>query len=266
MLQKILDKIKNYNNRKLILLISKTAFLAFIPLMIFVICMLPFYQTILMFIFMLLFGKFGAQVGTHRYFSHRSFQTSKTKEWLLAFFGTVNTSDTILNYVVHHHHHHSNSDEAVDTHSPKNLNWFQELFFLVPPERFKAIKPISHRSYLWKMKPVIFFHRWYWPTIAIYTSILALINPWLLLTCYYIPVGYSDFLSMMGRWPAHTVGYQNFDTKDNSKNSTLSNWLTLGEGLHNNHHHRPNEYNYAFANKKGEWDCVGWFIKKFMIK
>lgn len=121
MFQSFLRRIRDYNNRNLILAISKSALVLFLPLMLYVVIRLPWWQKVLMFLSMLVFAKFGGQVGIHRYFSHRSFKTGRVREWLLAFFGTLCTCDTILNYAVSHHHHHTHSDEPVDIHSPRNM-------------------------------------------------------------------------------------------------------------------------------------------------
>ena len=59
------------------------------------------------------------------------------------------------------------------------------------------------------------------------------------------------------------ISYRNFNTNDNSQNNIIVHWYTLGEGLHNNHHACPNEYNQAI--KTNEFDIVGWLIKRFFI-
>ena len=55
--------------------------------------------------------------------------------------------------------------------------------------------------------------------------------------------------------------YRNHNTLDNSYNNTVVNWYLLGEGLHNNHHAEPGNYNQAHA--PGEFDLGAWIIKKF---
>jgi stearoyl-CoA desaturase (delta-9 desaturase) len=56
----------------------------------------------------------------------------------------------------------------------------------------------------------------------------------------------------------HKWSYQNYQGRDNSQNITWLNWITLGHGLHNNHHAQPGNYNHA--HKKGEFDTAKWFI------
>ena len=62
----------------------------------------------------------------------------------------------------------------------------------------------------------------------------------------------------------HKYGYKSFNTKDKSTNNTLVNIITLGSGLHNNHHHDPANYSNKFS--KYEFDLPAWIIKNFFMK
>jgi stearoyl-CoA desaturase (delta-9 desaturase) len=73
---------------------------------------------------------------------------------------------------------------------------------------------------------------------------------------------YHFELNMFVNCSGHSWGYRNFDTTDESKNSKLVQYWTLGEGLHNNHHAHAQLYNFAV--KKGESDISAWFIDKFL--
>ena len=46
-------------------------------------------------------------------------------------------------------------------------------------------------------------------------------------------------------WSGHKYGYQNFDNKDESKNSLLVDFLMMGELFQNNHHKHPMSANFA---------------------
>jgi stearoyl-CoA desaturase (delta-9 desaturase) len=46
-------------------------------------------------------------------------------------------------------------------------------------------------------------------------------------------------------WSGHKYGYQNFDNKDESKNSLLFDFLMMGELFQNNHHKHPMSSNFA---------------------
>ena len=58
---------------------------------------------------------------------------------------------------------------------------------------------------------------------------------------------------------SHKFGYRNFDVNDTSTNLPWVNIITMGGGLHNNHHARPGSWTCKF--REGEWDPSAWLIK-----
>src|SRR5438045_7329653 len=56
--------------------------------------------------------------GLHRYFSHRSFKTSRTAQFILAVLCCTNLQQGPLWWAVYHRHHHRCSDTPGDPHSP----------------------------------------------------------------------------------------------------------------------------------------------------
>jgi stearoyl-CoA desaturase (delta-9 desaturase) len=44
---------------------------------------------------------------------------------------------------------------------------------------------------------------------------------------------------------SHLYGYRRFETQDDSRNNPWLTLITLGEGLHNNHHHSPGSANFG---------------------
>jgi stearoyl-CoA desaturase (delta-9 desaturase) len=46
-------------------------------------------------------------------------------------------------------------------------------------------------------------------------------------------------------WFAHKIGYTNFKVKDTSVNLMPVDVFMMGEGYHNNHHHRPSSPNFG---------------------
>ncbi len=63
--------------------------------------------------------KFGITGGYHRYFSHRSFKTSRWFQFVLAFLGGMSAQKGALWWAAHHRHHHQHSDQEDDVHSVK---------------------------------------------------------------------------------------------------------------------------------------------------
>ncbi len=57
-------------------------------------------------------------VGSHRYFSHRSFKTSRVSQFLLAWLCCCNVQRGPLWWAATHRQHHRHSDRPGDIHSP----------------------------------------------------------------------------------------------------------------------------------------------------
>ena len=67
----------------------------------------------------------------HRYFSHRSFKTSRAAQFVFAVLGASAVQRGPIWWAAHHRHHHAHSDRADDVHSPKqrgfvwsHMGWF----------------------------------------------------------------------------------------------------------------------------------------------
>lgn len=58
-------------------------------------------------------GLLGNQIAQHRYFSHRSFQTSAAKEWLL-YCASLTTGVNPLFYALAHRHYHRYSERSCE--------------------------------------------------------------------------------------------------------------------------------------------------------
>ena len=60
----------------------------------------------------------GITVGWHRYFSHKSFETSAAVKALLAILGSMAMQGPLTQWVTDHRKHHALSDQPGDPHSP----------------------------------------------------------------------------------------------------------------------------------------------------
>src|SRR6266852_4528097 len=61
---------------------------------------------------------FFVTAGYHRYFSHRSFKTSRWFQFVIAWMAMSSTQKGVLWWAAHHRHHHRYSDLEEDLHSP----------------------------------------------------------------------------------------------------------------------------------------------------
>ena len=67
---------------------------------------------------MYVFCGLGITVGWHRYFSHKSFETSRTLRAVLAVAGSMAVQGPLTQWVTDHRKHHALSDRDGDPHSP----------------------------------------------------------------------------------------------------------------------------------------------------
>src|SRR5258708_28639611 len=61
---------------------------------------------------------FFVTAGYHRYFSHRSFKTSRVFQVVIAFMAMTSSQKCVLCWAAHHRHPHPPSDPEIDFHSP----------------------------------------------------------------------------------------------------------------------------------------------------
>src|SRR6185295_7438309 len=61
---------------------------------------------------------FAISAGYHRYFSHRSYKTSRIFQFILALVGCTSNQKGPLWWAAHHRYHHLHSDREPDIHSP----------------------------------------------------------------------------------------------------------------------------------------------------
>lgn len=254
------------NNIILLRILQQINTWSIIPGLIFLFYLNSAIYYILFIVSIILISKFGASIGQHRYFTHKSFKMPAWKENIIAFLSVLSTTGSTLQYVTVHRYHHINSDNGKDVHSPHEIGYWNSFWHWYKKDP-STLVPLSMIKDLLKKPLLVKLHKYYFLIIGFYIAILGLINPYLIIFCYMIPAGFSWWSSAVLSLPLHLTnqGYRNFEISDLTVNSHFWNWLTLGEGLHNNHHARPNEYNFAFTQKPYEWDMCSFLVEKFLI-
>lgn len=195
----------------------------------------------------------------HRYFSHRSYRTSRICQFIFAVLGCSAVQRGPLWWAANHRQHHAHSDEEADLHSPvrrgfwwSHMGWFMSLRALptnarfIPdlmkyPElrflnRFEALVPFLLGLGLYVFGAILAAYAPEWHT-----------NGWQMLVwgfCISTVVVYhiTFFVNSL----AHTVGNRRYKTGDDSRNNFWLAVLTFGEGWHNNHHHFPGSVRQGF--------------------
>ena len=201
----------------------------------------------------------GIDMIKHRYLSHRSFEFNNV--WIRRFFlliASLTMQGPLLFWVIIHRQHHTHSDRDNDPHGPH-----QGFFGTYVGTTFQSNnkeKALIVKDYF-KDKDVIFFSKYHWLINILYMSILYLLFGSMGPVAYYLfPGFYAWFVANMVNYLAHqkSLGYRNYEIKDNSVNIRWLAYFSYGGALHNNHHADPR--NPFFSRKKKESDSTGMFI------
>jgi stearoyl-CoA desaturase (Delta-9 desaturase) len=180
---------------------------------------------------------FAVTAGYHRYFSHRSFKTSRWFQFVLAFLAETTAQMGVLWWAAHHRNHHRHSDEPDDVHSPRQFGfWFSHVGWIFSRSRW--IPDYKYVPDLKKYPELVWLDKHYWVPPAALAVIVWLAAGWSgLVVGFFIStvVGYHATFTINSL--AHVMGRKRYVTGDDSRNSLLLALLTFGEGWHNNHHH-----------------------------
>jgi stearoyl-CoA desaturase (delta-9 desaturase) len=180
---------------------------------------------------------FGITAGYHRYFSHRSYKTSRSFQFVLAWLGCSAMQKGPLWWVAHHRHHHRHSDTPDDPHSPRARSfWWSHIGWILAQKGNETHWPAARD---WIRYPELrWLNRFHWiPGIALaFACWLAagwsgLVWGFLISTvlCFHATFSVNSL--------CHLWGKRRYATEDDSRNNLLVALVTLGEGWHNNHHH-----------------------------
>lgn len=213
---------------------------------------------ILSFIGWIIFGKIGGEIALHRYMCHKSFITGKIRHYILVLLSVFDCQGTPIAWCGVHRKHHAKSETEEDPHGAQS-SWRIWSTFWKP---FKI-----ERKYIVDLikDPVIkFVHNNYFKILLGTYILLALIDWRIPAFLISIPAVIAFHSSGLVNVFCHNYGYRHFDTKDHSTNNLIVNMLTLGSGLHNTHHAKPNSWNNKI--KWWEIDLPGSIIKYFLIK
>lgn len=195
---------------------------------------------------------FGITAGFHRYFSHRTFKTSRVFQFILAWIGTSCAQKGPLWWAAHHRHHHKYSDTEKDVHSPvKRSFWWSHVGWILS-ERFKATNKKLVKDLL-KFPELRFLNKYHLIPPVTLAGVTFFFGE--VLRHYFPGLGTSGFQMLVygfvistvllyhGTFTvnslAHVFGKRRFETNDDSRNNWFISIITLGEGWHNNHHRFP---------------------------
>lgn len=195
----------------------------------------------------------------HRYFSHKTFQTSRFCQFLFALLASTAVQRGPLWWAAHHRTHHMHSDDVRDVHSPhqqgffwSHIGWFlAKANFVTHLDRVKELAKFPELQFLDRFDsliPIVFAVIIFilGESLAHYAPHLGTDGWQLLLWGFVISTVALYHATFTVNSVAHVWGSRRYATRDQSRNNFLIAIVTLGEGWHNNHHHYPGSARQGF--------------------
>jgi stearoyl-CoA desaturase (delta-9 desaturase) len=195
----------------------------------------------------------------HRYFSHKSYKTSRFVQFLFGVLGASAVQRGPIWWAAHHRHHHAFSDRPEDIHSPKqhgfwrsHMGWFlshrgfaPDLKFVRDLTRFPELRFLDRFDIF---VPVLMGVGMFFLGVVLEKTApsLGTTGGQMLVWGFFI----STIACYHGTYTinslSHVFGRQRYRTGDTSRNNWFLALITLGEGWHNNHHYYPNSTRQGF--------------------
>jgi len=180
---------------------------------------------------------FFVTAGYHRYFSHRSFKTSRWFQFVIAWMAMSSSQKGVLWWAAHHRHHHRYSDQEDDLHSPTLFGFWWSHIGWILSDRYNDTR-FDYIGDFAKFRELRWLNKYHVVPPAVLAVVLWLIGGWGLFLWGFC---LSTVLLWHGTFTinslSHIFGKRRFPTTDTSKNNWLLALVTLGEGWHNNHHY-----------------------------
>jgi len=237
--------------------------------------------TLSIFLVFFLLNIIGVMVGLHRYFTHRSFETSSLFRLLLGIWGSWAMQGPIDRWVADHRRHHRYSDQPLDVHSPywknqaKISSGFMRfvhshvlwMFVGWPTDKGTYAKdtmsdPISRGC-----------SQWYWALCATSLFLPAVVGYEVsgqdeAIRAFFWAGCFRVFLLHQFTWSVNSIGHmfggKAEKSRDEARDNIVLTFLVLGEGLHSYHH----VHQSTAVNQPAYLDLAGQFInllEKFQI-
>ncbi|MCK7543031.1 acyl-CoA desaturase [Marinobacter bryozoorum] len=215
----------------------------------------------------------------HRYFSHKTFKTSRSWQLVFAVLGASAAQRGPLWWAAHHRHHHQHSDGEEDLHSPhqggfwwSHVGWFTcdaafrteerrvkdwmrfpELRFI---NRFDALVPAAFALAIYGLGEAL----------AAWAPGLGTNGLQLLVWGFIISTVALFHATVSINSLSHVWGSRRFETTDDSRNNFWLALITFGEGWHNNHHRWPQSARQGFRWYEIDLTYYGlWVLSKIGI-
>jgi stearoyl-CoA desaturase (delta-9 desaturase) len=186
-------------------------------------------------------------IGYHRYFSHRSFDTSRWFQFLLGLVGCMALQKGPLWWAATHRLHHRHSDQPDDPHSPVLRGfWYAHIGWMFSRDilavEYGVVKDLA------KCPELVWLNRlWMLPGLVFAAACYLALGWSGVVIGYCLPLAAMFQVTFAVNSVCHLFGSRRFDTGEESRNNWLIGILANGEGWHNNHHRAPYSARHGFA-------------------
>ena len=190
----------------------------------------------------------------HRSMAHRSVKLKPAASVFMQIWLWLHSGINPREWVAVHRKHHAFPDQEGDPHSPHVEGLFKVLLGNVYFYKREAKNPATIDRYTRDIERTA-MERYITSrgTLGVLVGIVlaaVLLGPLAGVIAYVVQGLLYIFLNSVVNSVCHYIGYKNYD--NTATNLKLVAWLTAGEGLHNNHHHRPSAAKLAM--KPREFD------------
>jgi stearoyl-CoA desaturase (delta-9 desaturase) len=218
----------------------------------------------------------GITVGFHRYFTHRSFETSRPLKTLLAVLGSMTSQGPVCQWVSDHRKHHAHSDVEGDPHSPhvgsgaglmgavrgfwhSHVGWLFSTKGLVVRTKYgrdlledAIVRNVDRLYFLWVTLGFVLPFAVGYLLDGVRGGVEATIWGGL------VRIAVFQHITWSVNSICHMFGRRDFDVRDESRNNWLLALPSLGEAWHNNHHAFPSSAVHGLDDK--QLDLSGFLI------
>ncbi len=219
----------------------------------------------------------GVTLGFHRLLTHRSFQTYRAVQYVIAAIGSMAVQGPVMSWVADHRKHHAHTDREGDPHTPHGHGsgfrgavaglWYAHMGWL-----FAKSGQAEHARYardLYEDRGMRLIHHTFgfWVVTGIVGpaglgfALTGTLRGALEAALWGGPV--RIFLAHHVTWSINSVchffGTRRFAVDDHSTNVFWLAPLSMGESWHHNHHTFPRSAFHGL--KRWEIDPTGWVIR-----
>jgi stearoyl-CoA desaturase (Delta-9 desaturase) len=229
-----------------------------------------------LFAFFYILTGYSVTLGYHRLLTHRSFQTHKWMEYLLAITGSMAVQGPVMTWVADHRKHHAHTDQEGDPHSPHGHGgglrgavaglWYAHMGWLF--DRAGQADPSKYARDLYEDRGMRFidkaFPLWVLIGLAVPFAVGYAVDGTLggALTATVWGGAVRIFMLHHVTWSINSVchffGRRRFDVDDHSTNVFWLAPLSFGESWHHNHHAFPRSAVHGLS--RWEIDPTAWLI------